>query len=181
VTTTQVRQLQQPAPTALGAAAVGSGGTFTAGAKFWVATAVVKGTESPASAEATVTVALNGSANLTWVNPPGCQAVKIYRGTGTGAENTLAATLSGVTTAWTDTGAAGTAATPPAPSAFGAAAKTGASPTKANVPAGTPAGLAQAYYAGLAGWCVATLLAEGTVQARNRKLVNSAGFDVQEV
>jgi hypothetical protein len=181
MTTTQVKTLQQPAPTGLGAAAVGSGGTFTAGAKFWVATAIVKGAESPASAEATVTVALNGSANLTWANPAGCQAVKIYRGTATGAENTLVVTLAGNTAAWTDTGAAGSAASPPAASAFANAAKNGVNPAKANVPAGTAAGLAQAAYAGLSGWCAATLLSEATVQTRNRKLMNSAGMDVQEV
>ena len=55
-----------------------------------------------------------GSAVLTWdALPAGTTAVKVYRGTLTGVENKLVATLGAVVT-YTDTGVAGTTASPPA-------------------------------------------------------------------
>lgn len=101
-------------PSGLAAAAVATGGTFAAGAKYWKITGLsAGGQESPASAEVTATLVLNGSATLTWsALPAGTTGVNVYRGTAPGAENALVATLgAGVT--YTDTGSAGTAATPP--------------------------------------------------------------------
>lgn len=101
------------APTGLAVAAVVGGGTFAAGTYFWVITYQSDLGETVASNEVTVAIALNGSANLTWnAPPPGVRHVKVYRGTVAGAENALIATL-GVVAAFTDTGTAGSAATPP--------------------------------------------------------------------
>lgn len=119
VSTGQVRAIQvQPTvltpPSGLAAVAVAGGGTFAAGTYFWVVTFTNDRGETTASNEASAVIALNGSANLTWNNPPeGTTGVKVYRGTATGAENALIATL-GAVAAFTDTGTAGTAATVPA-------------------------------------------------------------------
>lgn len=100
-------------PTGLAVAPVVGGGTFAAGTYFWVVTAQTALGETTVSNEATTAVALNGSANLTWTLPVGpVTHIKVYRGTVAGAENALIATL-GAVTAFTDTGAAGSAATPP--------------------------------------------------------------------
>jgi len=102
-------------PGTLAAAPVAGGGTFAAASYFWKVTGLnANGTESAASAEATASVALNGHANLTWAAlPAGTTGVNVYRGTVTGQENVLVATL-GAVVAYTDTGIAGTAAVPPA-------------------------------------------------------------------
>lgn len=101
------------APSGLAVVAVVGGGTFAAGTYFWVVTATGDLGETVASNEVSVAIALNGSANLTWNAPPtGAKNIKVYRGTVAGAENALIATL-GLVTAFTDTGTAGSAATPP--------------------------------------------------------------------
>ena len=101
-------------PSGLAAAAVASGGTFAAATYFWKVTGTNAAGETTGSNEATVAIVLNGSANLTWsALPAGTTGVKVYRGTGAGAENVLVATL-GAVVAYTDTGSAGSAATPPA-------------------------------------------------------------------
>lgn len=106
------------APSGAAAAAVGSGGTFAAGAYFWKVTALYPGAESGPSGEVTATLVLNGSANLTWsALPAGATGAKVYRGTVTGGENVLVATL-GAVTSYTDTGTAGTAAAVPGITAF---------------------------------------------------------------
>lgn len=103
----------EPAPANLAAAPVAGGGTFAAGNYFWVVTGTDSYGETTASNEATAAIALNGSANLTWGPlPPGTTGVKVYRGTASNGENALIATL-GAVIAFTDTGAAGTANTPP--------------------------------------------------------------------
>lgn len=101
-------------PSGLGAAANVGGGTFAAATYFWKITGLNAAGETTGSAEATVAVALNGTATLTWsALPAGTTGVKVYRGTVTNAENVLVATLGAVVT-YTDTGTAGTAATVPA-------------------------------------------------------------------
>jgi len=180
VTTTQIKRNQGPAPTTAAAAAVGSGGTFGAATYFWKVTALTQAGESAPSNEASVAIIANGSANLTWVNPSGTYAVRIYRGTATGAENVLVAQI-GPVQAFTDTNLNAGAATPPAVSNFAAATKTAGAPTKANEVAGVNSGLNQALYAGLVGWCQPTAPNGGTVQQRNGKVVAGAGFAVQEV
>lgn len=100
-------------PFGLAVTPVVGGGTFAANTYFWVVTATTALGETIASNEVSTPIALNGSANLTWNLPAGkVSNIKVYRGTAAGAENALIATL-GPVTAFTDTGAAGGAATPP--------------------------------------------------------------------
>lgn len=102
------------APSGLGVAAVGSGGTFAANTYYWKVTGINANGETTGSNEVSAAIVLNGSANLTWsALPAGTTGVKVYRGTAAGAENVLVATL-GAVTSYTDTGTAGTAATVPA-------------------------------------------------------------------
>ena len=103
-------------PTGLNAAPVVGGGTFAAGTYFWKVTGTDAQGETTGSNEASATIALNGSANLTWnALPAGTTGVKVYRGTVAGAENALIATL-GAVVAFTDTGTAGAGGSPPAAS-----------------------------------------------------------------
>lgn len=121
MTNTQIRvQAQASAPTGQAVAAVGTGGTFAAATYFWKITRRTIFGESTGSAEVTVAIVLNGSANLTWTLPPaGTVAVRIYRGTVTNTENVLVAEVPGNVAAFTDTGGSLQAGTPPAaPAAF---------------------------------------------------------------
>ena len=100
------------APTTLAAAAVVGGGTFAADDYFWKVTAVgASGGETTASNEDSATIALNGSADLTWDAVVGAANYNIYRGTVTDTQNVLVGTSE--SNEFTDTGAAGTADTPP--------------------------------------------------------------------
>lgn len=102
------------APSGLGAAANVGGGTFAAATYFWKVTGTTAAGETVASNEASVAVALNGTATLTWsALPAGTTGVKVYRGTAANGENVLVATLGAVVT-YTDTGTAGVAGSPPA-------------------------------------------------------------------
>jgi hypothetical protein len=113
-TDTFVMALTLAPPSGLAAAAVGSGGTFAAATYFWKVTGTNAAGETTGSNEATVAIVLNGSCNLTWsALPSGTTGVKVYRGTVTNTENALIVTL-GAVTSYTDTGTAGSAATPPA-------------------------------------------------------------------
>jgi hypothetical protein len=101
-------------PSTLAASPNVGGGSFAAATYFWKVTGVNGRGETTASNEATAAVALNGTASLTWAAlPAGTTAVKVYRGTVTNAENVLVATL-GAVVAYTDTGTAGVAGSPPA-------------------------------------------------------------------
>ena len=101
------------APSTLAASPNVGGGTFAAAAYFWKITGLNGRGETTVSNEATCSVALNGTASLTWAAlPAGTTGVKVYRGTVTQTENVLVATL-GAVVAYTDTGTAGTAAVPP--------------------------------------------------------------------
>lgn len=103
------------APTiTLGTAA--SGGTFAAGAYFWKVTTLIGGVESAPSNEITATLSLNQQQPINWSAVTGATGYRVYRGTASGAENVLVATLGTVTT-YTDTGIAGTPATTPPSSA----------------------------------------------------------------
>ena len=113
-TATFVIEYRLAAPSGLAASPNVGGGTFAAHAYFWVITGTDASGETTGSAEATCSVALNGTASLTWsALPAGTTGVKVYRGTVTNTENVLVATL-GAVVAYTDTGTAGVAATPPA-------------------------------------------------------------------
>lgn len=99
------------APVASLGAATNSGGTFTAGTYYWVVTAVNAKGETIASNEVSATLSANGSQVINWAVITGATGYNIYRGTVSGQENVLVGTLNGNT--FTDTGAVGTAATPP--------------------------------------------------------------------
>lgn len=102
-----------PAPvitTPLGAAS--SGGTFAAGTYYWRITALNSRGETITSNEVSQTLTANQQQALTWGAVSGATGYKVYRGTAAGAENILVTTL-GAVTSYTDTGSAGTAATPP--------------------------------------------------------------------
>src|SRR5215469_11716846 len=183
MTATQIRTYQGPAPTSAAVAAQAGGGTFAAGAQFWKLTALGWWGESAPSNEATESVALNGSANLTWTLPTGATGVKVYRGTTTNAENALVATL-GPVSAWTDTGGAGSAATPPASGAWTGVTKTGALPAKSNVPGGTNPGRGNMLMQGLMSWCAGVGSAAGgtgPLATIGRKEAAAAGWNVQDV
>jgi len=101
------------APSGLAVTAIAGGGTFAAATYFWKITGTNDAGETTVSNEATVAIALNGSASLSWsALPAGTTGVKVYRGTATNSENILVATL-GVCQSFLDTGTAGTGATPP--------------------------------------------------------------------
>lgn len=92
-----------------------SGGTFAAGAEFWVVTALVGGIETAKSNEVTATLVLNGTQVLNWAAVPGATGYKVYRATSTGGETgatQLVTTLTNVLT-YTDTGTALTAGSAP--------------------------------------------------------------------
>lgn len=139
MTTTQIKALPggTAAPAGLAVTAVASGGTFTAATYFWKITFVTRQGETAGSNEATVAIVASGSANLTWTAPPsGVTSVNVYRGTATGAENKLVATVPATATAYTDTGAAGITQSPPAAGSFVNVTLTGAgitSPADATV------------------------------------------------
>ena len=90
------------------------GGTFAAATYFWKITGTNVNGETTASNEATVAIALNGTASLTWAAlPAGTTGVRVYRGTVTNTENVLVAIL-GAVVAYTDTGTSLGAGAPPA-------------------------------------------------------------------
>lgn len=101
-------------PSTLAASPNVGGGTFAAAPYFWKITGLNAQGETVASNEATCSVALNGTASLTWAAlPAGMTGVRVYRGTVTNAESVLVATL-GAVVAYTDTGTSLGAGTPPA-------------------------------------------------------------------
>jgi hypothetical protein len=106
------------------------GGTFTAGTYYWVLTAVSSAGETLASNEVTGTVTANGSVVFTWNSITAAVSYRLYRGTTTGGENKLIATVSAPTTTVTDTGAAGTTVSPPTTSSFAVSATFSLSITK---------------------------------------------------
>lgn len=85
-----------------------SGGTFAAATYFWKITAINPSGEGPVSNEITSAIAINGTAPMSWPAAARATGYKVYRGTASGAENKLVATLGAVLT-YTDTGTAGAA------------------------------------------------------------------------
>ena len=107
--TTYTGQLKEPAGLSVGA--VPGGGSFAAATYFWKVTAIDGNGETMGSNEATVAIALNGSATLNWSPVQGAQAYRVYRGTATNAEQFVATTAHGVTS-YTDTGTVASGAIP---------------------------------------------------------------------
>jgi hypothetical protein len=106
-------------PTNLIAVAASSGGSIAAGPWHYMVTGTNAAGETTTSNEYGVsTSGTTSSVDLTWDIMPLITHYKIYRGTAPGTENTLVTTVAAGTPvggrqSYTDTGAAGTSATPP--------------------------------------------------------------------
>lgn len=105
-------------PAGLLAFGYATGGTLAAGTYYYVVTAVNANGETTASNEAHAAVTgATSSVVLVWQAAGsgsfGPTHYKIYRGTTAGGENVLIATVSPTTYTYTDTGGAGSTATPP--------------------------------------------------------------------
>lgn len=169
-------------PSGLAVGAVGSGGTFGAATYFWKITFRTTNGETSGSNEATVAIVANGSANLTWTAPPArVLGVRVYRGTSSNGENALITELAGTAAAYTDTGTAGTSATPPAAGSFATITtnSTGQVSKSSNALSGLTNGqLIQALRA-INYWHNAP--ANTTVDAQAAKILAAVGLSIQEV
>jgi hypothetical protein len=147
----------------------GTGGTFTAGTYYWKMTAVTAAGESTPGNEITTTFSGSTSSNaLSWTQVTGATGYKIYRGTSTGGENVLVTTIgSGSTVTYTDTGTAGTSATPPVVNTAAIAVPSGlgvsGSGTGGTLPAGTDY------------WVITALTAQGETTRSNEVNANLTG------
>jgi len=91
-----------------------TGGTFAAGAEFWVITATTANGETTKSNEVTTTFSgSTSSATLNWPLQPNATHIKVYRGTATNSENLLVTTLAGTATSYVDTSTSSGSGTPP--------------------------------------------------------------------
>lgn len=88
------------------------GGTLAAGTYYYVVTAIIPSGETKKSNElSVVTTGATSSNTVNWNAVPTATGYRIYRGTAAGLENTFYSV--GAVTTFLDTGAAGTAGTPP--------------------------------------------------------------------
>lgn len=101
------------APTANAPTTATTGGSLAAGTYFYKITAILPSGETVASNEVSVTTTGTTSTNtVTWGATPGATGYRVYRGTASNGQNVYYAV--GADTTFTDTGAAGTAGSPPA-------------------------------------------------------------------
>ena len=101
------------APTSPTATASASGGSLASATYYYKITAFGETGETVGSAEVSAAVTgPNGSVALTWICP-GAVSYRVYRGTSSGGQNTYYASP---TCKFTDTGASGTAGSPPSTS-----------------------------------------------------------------
>lgn len=103
----------------LSGGAASAGGTFAAATYYWKVTAVTGYGETVGSNEISAALSLNNKKVLNWTAVAGAERYKLYRGTVAGAENVLVTTVGSLVLTYTDTGAAGTAATVPTTSTAG--------------------------------------------------------------
>lgn len=96
-----------PAPALTLGATAGTGGTHTAGVKFWKITATNASGETVGSNEVSAILTSTSTQVLSWAAVTGATGYNVYRGTAANQENVLVASVGAVTT-YTDTGAAGT-------------------------------------------------------------------------
>ncbi|HVZ11945.1 MAG TPA: hypothetical protein VG965_02855 [Patescibacteria group bacterium] len=86
-------------------------GSLGSGTYYYKITALdSQGGETIGGAESSQTVGASASITLSWTAIPGASSYRIYRGTSSGSENTY---YTSTQNSFTDTGAAGTGATPP--------------------------------------------------------------------
>lgn len=97
-----------PAPVVTLGTTAGTGGTHTAGTKFWKVTALNAAGETIGSNEVSALLTSTSTQVLNWTTVAGATGYNVYRGTAAGQENVLVTTLGAVLT-YTDAGAAGTA------------------------------------------------------------------------
>jgi hypothetical protein len=158
-------------PSTLAAAAPGgSGGTWSpTGNYYWKMTAVTAAGESTTSNEVTQNITTSTySVVLTWTQVTGATGYKIYRGTSTGGENILVTTIgSGSTVTYTDTGSAGTSATPPVVNTAAIAAPSGLGVTGSGTGGVLPAGTDY--------WVITGLTAQGETTKSNEVNANLTG------
>lgn len=109
------------APTLTSATASGTGGTLAAATYYYKITGTNGVGETTASNEVNATTTgSTSSVSLAFpALPTGVTGIKVYRGTATGAENVLVATISSPTSPYVDTGGATTAGSPPSVSTAG--------------------------------------------------------------
>lgn len=93
--------------------------TNASGTFYWKITAKNGSGESMPSAEVSATVTAVQAEPLSWAAVPTATSYNVYRGTSAGSENVLVANVT--TTSYTDVGAAGSTASPPAASTFATA------------------------------------------------------------
>ena len=99
------------APTGLGSTAFTTGGSLASGTYYYKVTALNANGQTIASTEHSRAVTgPNGRVDLTWGAVPGAASYRIYRGTSANGQNTY---YTSATNSFSDTGAAGTAGTPP--------------------------------------------------------------------
>lgn len=110
--------VQPPVPQTPGISTSTSGGTGLAAATqyFYKVTATLPGGETGPSAEVNVTTGAGGtnSNTVTWASVANATGYTVYRGTATNAENVGYVVAGGGTVTFLDTGAAGSAISPPA-------------------------------------------------------------------
>jgi hypothetical protein len=97
-------------PAGLVVSHIGTGGSLS-GQYFWMVTANSAAGETTPSNEASDTVGTGSSATLVWDPVPGADSYNLYRGLTSGGESHLITTVTA--TSYTDTGTAGSLATPP--------------------------------------------------------------------
>jgi len=111
------RSRDLPPPVVSAPTTATTGGTLPATtAYYYVVTATNALGETLASNEVTITTGgtSTNTVTLSWANVPNAYGYKVYRGTSAAGENALLTTItSGATVTYTDTGTAGSAATPP--------------------------------------------------------------------
>jgi hypothetical protein len=101
-------------PTGLVATPSATGGTLPAGTTYWCVTSKNANGETTASGAVSETLTgATSSVALTWQDDPQATSTEIYRGSAPGVFTTLVATVASPATSYTDTGAAGTAQSPP--------------------------------------------------------------------
>lgn len=133
------------APTANTPTTSTTGGTLAAATYYYVITATNAYGEALNSNEVSVTTTGTTSSNtITWATVTGATGYRVYRGTAAAGENTYYAVSGGSTATFTDTGAAGTAASPPASNTttawFGTWGQSSSTTTSAVIPIPAAAG-----------------------------------------